>query len=86
MVPEVSNNKSINLVSDSNSDSSDEDFENNEDNFFNKNVNGQLKISSQTTVNAKVVKTMKKLQASYNKLQMKKMQSKIEIFSSICMW
>ena len=45
MVPVVSNNNSINIVSNSDSDLSEEDFENNEDNFFNEDVNDQVKIS-----------------------------------------
>ena len=55
MVPIVNNNNSINRVRDFNSDSSEEDFENNEDNFFNGDVNDQVKISPQTTINKKVV-------------------------------
>ena len=56
MVPLVNINNSINIVSDSDSDSSEEDFKNSEDNFFDKDVNDQLKISPHTTVNAKVFK------------------------------
>ena len=50
----VSNNDSLDIVSDSNSDSSDEDFKNNEDNFFDKK-NDQVKITLQTIINPKVV-------------------------------
>ena len=42
MVPVVNNNNSVNIVSDSNSDLSDEDFENSKDNFFNEDVDDQV--------------------------------------------
>ena len=41
----VNNNNSVNTVSDSNSDSSEEDFKNSKDNFFDEDVNDQVKIS-----------------------------------------
>ena len=61
-VPIIKNNNSINIVSDFDSDSSEEDFENSEDNFFDEDIGNQVKISPQTTVNTKVARAMKKLQ------------------------
>ena len=55
MVPIINYNNNVNIVSDSDSDSSEEDFEYSEDNFFDKDINNQVKISPQPTVNAKVV-------------------------------
>ena len=56
MVPVVNNtDNSISIVSDSNSDVSEEDIENSEDNIFDEDVDNQVKISPHTTVNAKVV-------------------------------
>ena len=54
-VPIIDNNNSVNIVSDSESDLSEEVLKNSKDNFFNKDVNDQVKTSPQTTVNAKVV-------------------------------
>ena len=48
MVPVVINNSNVNVVSDSNSDSSDKKFENNEDNLFDEDIDDQLKVSPQT--------------------------------------
>ena len=45
---------------------SEEDFKNNEDNFFDEDVDGQVKISPHATVNAKVVQAMKNFLAFYN--------------------
>ena len=61
MVPIVNNNNNVNVVSDSSSGSSEEDFENNKGYFFDKDVNKQVKISPQNTINAKVVWAIKKL-------------------------
>ena len=66
MVPVVINNNCVNIVSDSDSESSDEDFKNSKDNFIDEDVNDQVKISPQTTVNTKVFWAMKKIQALYN--------------------
>ena len=66
IVPIENNNINVNIVSNSNSDSSDEDFESNEENFLDEDINDQVKASPETTINAKVVRVMKKLQASYN--------------------
>ena len=66
MVPIINDNNYINVVSDFNSDLREEDFKNNEDNFFEEDVNDQVKISPQTNVNAQVVWAMKKLQTLYN--------------------
>ena len=53
--PIFNNNNNINVVSDSDSDSSEEDFKNSKENFFVDDVDDQVKISPQTTVNTKVV-------------------------------
>ena len=45
----------INVVSNSNSDSRGEGVKNNKDKFFDEDIDDQVKISPQTTVNAKVV-------------------------------
>ena len=66
MVPIENNINNVNVVSDSGSDSSDKDFESNKENFFDKDINDQVKASPKTTINAKVVWAMKKLQALYN--------------------
>ena len=42
------------FLCDSYSGSSEEDFKNNKDNFFDKDINNQVKVSPQTNVNAKV--------------------------------
>ena len=56
MVPIINNNNNnVKVVSDSDSDSSEEDFKNSEDNFFDEDVDDQVKISPQTPVKAKVV-------------------------------
>ena len=65
-VPVVINNTNVNVVSDSDSDSSKEDFKNINDNFFDEDIDDQIKITPQTTINAKVEQAMKNLQASYN--------------------
>ena len=49
MVLVVSNNYSINIVSDSDNDMSEEDFKNSINNFFEENVNDQVKISPLTS-------------------------------------
>ena len=64
-VPVENNNNNVNVVSDSDSDSSDEDFENNKGSLFDEDINDQVIALPKTTVNAKVVRAMKKLQASY---------------------
>ena len=66
IVPVDKKNNNVNIVSDSNSDSTNEDFENNQGNFFDKDINNQVIVSPETTVNAKVIQAMKKLQALYN--------------------
>ena len=66
---EVSKNKNtsdLNIVSDSDSDSDNDHLENNEDIPFDKDVNEQVITSPETTVNSKLIRAMKKLQASYN--------------------
>ena len=64
MVPLVSeNNNNYNVVSDSNS----EDNNNNGNkNFFDEDNDNEVKAIPKTTINAKVVHGMKKLQALYN--------------------
>ena len=78
----------------SESDPSKDDFENNQNNYFDDNMDNQVKASPQTTLNSKVVQAMKKLQAPYsdnaNKIikhaMQEKMPLKIQIFSSIWLW
>ena len=60
-VPIESNNNNINVVSDSDSDSSDQDFESIEENFFDDDIDDQVKASPETTVSTKVVQATKKL-------------------------
>ena len=55
----VINNNNINVVSDSNTDSSEEDFQNDDKTFFYDDVDTQVKATPQTTINAKVVQAMK---------------------------
>ena len=66
MVPVVINNNNVNVVSNSKSDSGEDDFKNDEDNFFDEDIDDQVKATPKTTISAKVVQAMKKLQASYN--------------------
>ena len=66
IVSENNNNGDINIVSDSDSDLSDNDLENNEENFFDETIDEQVIASPKPTINAKVIWAMKKLQASYN--------------------
>ena len=66
MVPVMINNNNVNVVSNSNSDSSKDDFKNNDNNFFDEDIDDQVKVTPQTTINAKVVQAMKKLHALYN--------------------
>ena len=54
-VPVENNNNNVHVVNDSDSDSSDEDFESNKENFFDEDIDDQVKASPKTTVNAKVV-------------------------------
>ena len=56
IVPIDNNDNNINVVSDSDNDSSDENFEINKKNFFEKSP-------PKTTIDTKVVRAMKKLQA-----------------------
>ena len=56
----VINSNNTNVVSNSYSDSSKDDFENDNDNFFDKDIGDQVKVTPQTTINAKVVRAMKK--------------------------
>ena len=65
-VPVENNNNNVNVVSDSDSDSSNKDFENNKGKFSDKDIDNQVITLPQTTVNAKVVRAMKNLQALYN--------------------
>ena len=55
------NNSNYNAVSNSKYESNDKD------NLFNEVVNEEVEATHKTTVNAKVVQAMKKLQAPYNK-------------------
>ena len=66
IVSKNNNNGDINVVCDSDSDSSDDDLENNEEFFFDEDVDKQVIASPKTMINVKVIQAMKKLQASYN--------------------
>ena len=44
-VPVAVNNNSVNGMSDSNTDSSKEDFKNNKDNFFDEHIDDQVKVT-----------------------------------------
>ena len=52
-VPVVINNSYVNVVSDSETNSIKKDFKNNNDHFFDKDIDDQVKATPQTTVNAK---------------------------------
>ena len=55
-VPIINNNDdNYNIVSDKH-----------EENFFNKDIDDKVKVTTKTTINAKVVQKMKKFQALYN--------------------
>ena len=62
----VINNNNLKVVSESYANLGDDDFENDDKNFFDKDIDYQVKAAPQTTVNTKVVQAMKKLQALYN--------------------
>ena len=66
MVPVVHNYNNVNIFSDYNSDESKDDIENNEDKFFDEDIDDQVKATPQTTIKTKVVGAMKKLKALYN--------------------
>ena len=63
IVPIENNNNNVNIVSDSDSDSSNKDFENNEENFFDEDIDDLVIASPKTTINPKMVWAMKKLQS-----------------------
>ena len=62
----VDNKNNVNVVRDSDIDSSDKDSKNNEGHIFDEDINDQVIASFKTTVNAKVIWAMKKLQTLYN--------------------
>ena len=62
IVPIVNNNDA-NIVSYSDSD---DDIKNNNDNFFDEYIDDKVEVTSHTTINAKVVCAIKKLQALCN--------------------
>ena len=67
MVPVVIKNSDVNVVNNANSDSRKDDFENDNDNFFDEDIDNQVTVMMpQTTIDVKVVQAIKKLQASYN--------------------
>ena len=66
IVPVDNRNNNVNVVSNSDSNSSDKDFKNNEGNFFDEDINNQVIASPKITVNTKVIQAMKKLPASHN--------------------
>ena len=51
-----------NIISDSDNDSSNGNLENNEDNFFDDEVDAKVPSTPKPTLNTKVVRAMKKLQ------------------------
>ena len=63
MVPIINNYNNSNVVSESDSD---DNIESDNKNFFDEDIDDQVKATPKTTINAKVVQPMKKLQASYN--------------------
>ena len=56
------NNKNSNVVSDFESESDDKA----EENVFDEHIDDKVEATSKTTINAKVIRSMKKLQALYN--------------------
>ena len=62
----VNNKSNVNVVTNTISHESEENLENENDNFFDEDINNQVEINPKTTVNAKVVQAMKKLQTLYN--------------------
>ena len=66
IVPVVINNNNLNVVTDLETESSKNDFENDDKNVFDEDVDDQVKANPQTTINTIVVQAMKKLQAFYN--------------------
>ena len=61
--PIVNNNNIVNVVSDSDSD---DNIKNENDNFFDEDIDNKDKANPQTTIKAKVVHAMKMLQTLYN--------------------
>ena len=76
MVPIINNNNNNNnIVSASDSDT---DIENDNKNVFDEDIDDEVKVTSKTTINAKVVWAMKNLQlCTKTKLSKKNMPSKI---------
>ena len=66
VVPVDNNNNGVNVVSDSDSESSNSELDKNDENIFDKDVDDHIIDPPKTTINAKVISTMKKLLASYN--------------------
>ena len=66
IVSENNNNSDINIVSDSDTDLSDNDVKNNEETFFDEENDDQVIASPKSQINSKLIRAMKKLQASYN--------------------
>ena len=62
-VPIISKNNNYNVISDSNSDNN---IKNDNKIMFDEDINDEVESIPKTTINAKVVQAMKKLQASYN--------------------
>ena len=63
MVPVINNNNNLNVVSDPNNY---DDIKNDNNNFFDKDIDDEVKATLQTAINTKVVCAIKKLQALYN--------------------
>ena len=75
------NNKNVNVVSDSNTDSSKEDFKNDDENLFDEDINDQVKAIPQTTINTKVVwaNEISKLHMMMMPTQLSSKQHKIKV-------
>ena len=65
IVSKNNNNSDVNIVGDSNSDSSDDYLENNEEPLFDKDLNEQVIASPKTPINSKLIQAIK-IQASHN--------------------
>ena len=54
-IPVVINNNNVNVFSNADSDSSEDDFKNDDGNFFDEDIDNQVKATTQTTIDAKVL-------------------------------
>ena len=65
-VPLAIDNNIVNVVSDSNSDSSKDDFKNDDDNFFGKDIDDQVKAAPPNHYQCKSGMSYEKLEALYD--------------------